>query len=340
MIQNGCAFEARRDETAEQEAQTARHGGKHGGKGRIAVLVLSAVILFSVFSAGFLVRSESVYLTPDDAYTTVCFPGIYLLFHGTVGGGPNVHFVAAGSGSPPIISALTSHRRKYAVFIHEKSVEIYENGTRMTGYENEHQMETISSCVADYDRDGNDDLFLLQKRQGQEYGERLILLDYNGHILEKTYDESFQNVNPWKVQVCDVDGDGKPEVSLGVYTVAKYHPVYAKRPFLYEFSNHRLYPKWLGSRLSRPFEDYVFNDLDSDRMDELIALETMRDGKKELNAYKWTGFGFESIGVSQEYDVIRDLSALRGSVRAVCSLGSALAPVTFTFQNEKLVAGG
>lgn len=335
MIQYGSAIEACRADTVEQGTQPARCGRKNGRKGRIAALAVTAVILAAAFFACFLVKSESVCLGPNDAYTTVHFSGTYLLFHG---GGPNFHFIGAGSGSPPTISPLTSHGRKYAVFIRGSSIELFDNGTRVTAYENENQMETISSCVSDYDRNGNDDLFLLLKRQGQEYGERLILLDYNGHILEKIDDESFRKVNPWKVQVCDVDGDGKPEVSLGVYTLAKYNPVYAKRPFLYEFSNHRLYPKWLGSRLSHPFDDYVFSDLDGDRMDELIALETMQDGKKELNAYKWTGFGFESIGVSKEYDAIRDLRAAHGSITAVCGTGSV--PETFTFQNETLVAGG
>lgn len=338
MIRISSVPDACRGEIAEQGTQSVRQA-RHGRKGLTAAILTVTLILLAAFSTRFL-QPESIRLGPDDVYTTVHFPGTYLLFHGAAGGTPKLRLIGAGSGSAPEIGTLTSHSKKYAVFIHLTNVAIYDNGTQVSGYENESQMETISSCIADYDHDGNDDLFLLWKKQGQAYGERLIILSYNGQKTEKTDDESFQKVNPWKVQVCNVDGDGKPEVSLGVYTVAKYHPVCAKRPFLYEFSNHRLYPKWLGSRLSQPFDDYVFSDLDGDRMDELIALETMQDGKKELDAYKWTGFGFESIGVSQGYDAISDLRTGQGSVTAVCGTGSVSAPETFVYRNERLTVGG
>lgn len=320
-------------------AETVQRVRKRGRKGLTAAILGCTAVLLVVLSSRLLIKSENIRLGPDDAYTVVRLPRAHLLFHGAAGG-PEVRLIGAGSGSPPVISALISGHRKYAVLISAQSVKICDHGRPVSGYENENQLETISSCVADYDGDGNDDLFLLLKRHGQEYGERLIIVSYNGLKAEKTYDESFQKVNPWKVQICDVDGDGKPEVSLGVYTVAKYHPVYSKRPFLYEFKNHQLYPKWLGSRLSRPFDDYVFSDVDGDGKDELIASETTREGKKELDAYQWTGFGFESIGVSPAYDTICDLSASYGSVTAVCGTQSASAPKTFIDRKEELVVGG
>ena len=340
MSRNSSAEGAGLTELAGQGAETVLSTRKRGKKRLIAAILVSAAILLAVLFSRFLIQSESTSLRPDDTYAVVRFPGVYLLFHGAAGGGPESRFIGAGSGSPPEFHELTSGRRQYAVLISAQSVKIYDHGRPVSGYENENQMETISSCTADYDGDGNDELFLLLKRHGQEYGERLIILSCNGPKTQKTYDESFQKVNPWKVQVCDVDGDGKPEVSLGVYTVAKYHPVYAKRPFLYEFKNHQLYPKWLGSRLSRPFDDYVFCDLSGDGKDELIASESTREGKKELDAYQWTGFGFESIGVSLTYDTMSSLTASRGSVTAVCGTQNASTQKTFTYRNEKLEAGG
>jgi len=35
--------------------------------------------------------------------------------------------------------------------------------------------------------------------------------------------------------------------------------------------------------LSKPFEDYVFSDLDGDGRDELLAIEYLVDGRKVLN---------------------------------------------------------
>lgn len=339
-MQNNSDGSDCRTEIGEQWAAPPRRTPKRCGTKYILSILLSAVFLLAVLSAHFFMKSEKICLDADGEYTILNLPSVHCLFYSTMRGIPAFRCIDARNDSPIEISAMTFSNRKYMALIFAHGVKIYDHGDDVSGYENENQMETISGCVADYDSDGNDDLFLLLKRQGQKYGERLVILNCNGLKTEKTYDTSFQKVNPWKVQVCDVDGDGKKEVSLGVYTMAKYHPVYAKRPFLYEFSNHRLYPKWLGSRLSRPFDDYIFCDVDGDRMDELISIETTREGKKELNAYKWTGFGFESIGVSQMYDTIYNIRAVRGSVTAVCGSQTKAKPKTFTYRNEKIVAGG
>jgi hypothetical protein len=118
------------------------------------------------------------------------------------------------------------------------------------------------------------------------------------------------SLNPWKVQCADVDGDGGLDISIGAYKTTPFHPVYAKRPFIYDF-NGSLEPKWLGSRLSKPFEDYVFEDIDSDGMDEIISSEILSNGKMLLNAYKWKGFGFEAMGCSGEYESISGIKTYR-----------------------------
>ena len=80
----------------------------------------------------------------------------------------------------------------------------------------------------------------------------------DGHLLWKGLPP--RSENPWKIQIGDVDGDGKDEIGIGVYKKAKFHPVMAKRPFIYGWDGKKLYPKWLGSRLSRPFKDFVLAD--------------------------------------------------------------------------------
>ena len=95
-----------------------------------------------------------------------------------------------------------------------------------------------------------------------------------------------KSLNPWKVQVADADGDGKEDVAVGVYKKARFHPVMANRLFIYGWDGKGLYPKWLGSRLSRPFTDFLFLDR------KLVAIEKTRDGMNELAVYHWDGFGF------------------------------------------------
>jgi hypothetical protein len=315
--------------------RNAWNTSKHWKKKSALIILLCAVILSAAFAVHSLIPHEWTNLGSGGTYGIFSLQGSQFLLHDTGNGFPEFSRIDPADGAALRIAELNFSRKKYAVLLCSKKEKIYDHGKYLTEYQNDGGLIAISSFVADNDGDGNDEIFLLLGEEGKPYGERLIVVNFNGRETKKTYDASFQKLNPWKVQVCDVDGDGKKEVSLGVYTVAKYHPVYAKRPFLYEFHNNKLYPKWLGSRLSRPFDDYIFCDVDGDRMDELVSVETVRDGKKELNAYKWTGFGFESIGVSQAYDIIQGIRADGGSVTAVCG-SQAAGRKTFTYENGKL----
>ena len=330
---NGCADKIRR-------TPIARNKRKHPGEKPALAVLLFAAVLSAILPACLLIPHERTDLGPGDTYVLVNLPGVQLLCHSSGKGLPAFSRTDPADGSVLRITGLTLSRKKYALLLCQKGIGIYDSGDRISGYRIDDGLTAVSSFVVDDDGDGNDEIFLLLGKEGEPYGERLIVLDFDGKAVTKTCDVSVQKLNPWKVQVCDVDGDGEKEVSLGVYTVAKYHPVYAKRPFLYEFHDHKLYPKWLGSRLSRPFDDYVFCDVDGDGMDELISVETTRDGKRELDAYKWTGFGFESIGVSRSYDTIREISADGGSVAAVCGGPGPAERKIFTDRNGQMETEG
>jgi hypothetical protein len=154
------------------------------------------------------------------------------------------------------------------------------------------------------------------------YGEDLVVLSVeknsdksnetvsagNNLILKEIYAYNCKVLNPWKVQTSDVDGDGMTEIALAVYKTSPFHPVMAKRPFLYDWINGGIFPKWRGSRLSRPFDDYVFADMDSDGKDELVSAEHLADGGKVLSCYCWKGFGFEKIAESEGFE---DISSIR-----------------------------
>ncbi len=146
---------------------------------------------------------------------------------------------------------------------------------------------------------------------GEEYlvgliGADLVIYTISG-VLTEIYRKDYSHLKPWKIAIGDVDGDGVDEISIGVYKESPLHPVMAKRPFIYSFIDGEMQPKWRGSRLSRPFIDYNFYDIDGDEIDELVGIEILQDGRNLINIYKWKGFGFEGFIESEDFERISDL---------------------------------
>lgn len=204
--------------------------------------------------------------------------------------------------------------------------------------------EILSCCIDDLNSDNIPEVLIISKDKGKKYGDEFIIFSYENSMKE-IYRRSFSPLNPWKVQTADVDGDGVREISIGVYKTTVFHPVMAKRPFVYGWDGKEIYSKWLGSRLSKPFDDYIFTDIDGDRMDEIVAIELREDGEKLLNSYKWKGFGFEAMGESKAYNDICELSFIiseaddRNNFSARVMKKNEWRKVEFCFKENRIVEG-
>ena len=166
----------------------------------------------------------------------------------------------------------------------------------------------LSVSIGDLDNDNKNELVMILKRPGDEYGKSLVIVSLQKGRGNRVQIYNMKNLNPWRVHIADADGDGIKELSIGVYKKARLDPVMAKRPFLYAWNGKTIYPKWLGSRLSRPFDDYVFCDVNDDSVDELISVELADNGSKLINVYRWKSFGFEGIAESSLFE---DISHIR-----------------------------
>lgn len=176
---------------------------------------------------------------------------------------------------------------------------------------------------------------------GEEYlvgliGEDLVIHTLAG-VTTEVYRKDYSHLKPWKVALGDVDGNGVDEISIGVYKESPLHPVMAKRPFIYSFINSEMQPKWRGSRLSRPFIDYNFYDIDGDGIDELVSIEILKDGRNLMNIYKWKGFGFEGFVESEDFEQIYDLSVSKDGIFIKIKEGKKNYSETIVLENNKLI---
>ncbi|TCU75484.1 hypothetical protein EV204_10332 [Tissierella praeacuta] len=166
--------------------------------------------------------------------------------------------------------------------------------------------KVVDYAIGNINGDNIDYLVVLTGSRWRKFGKEVII--YSLKDMEEIYRRNFSEFKPWKIAIGDIDGDGKDEVSVGMYKKSPFHQVMAKRPFIYSFENGRLEPKWRGSRLSKPFTDYDFYDIDGDSIDEIISVEILESNRKIINTYKWKGFGFEGYLESKDYEDLKDLT--------------------------------
>lgn len=180
----------------------------------------------------------------------------------------------------------------------------------------EAEPDLVSWFLADIDGDLKEELLVimdsgeegtLRLDTGERYGHTLrICSDYEmineEPVLKGEPEEVFDlsEIKPLKVLAGDINGDGEAELAVCVYKTTKFHPVMAKRPFFYKAEAGELEPVWLGSRLARPFADYILSDVDYDAIDEIVSIEFLEDGGQVFAVYDWKGFGFEVKAVSEK----------------------------------------
>ena len=278
---------------------------------RISLVLLIAVMASMLYAASSLEKKEILELgyNGDSTYfIKYSCKGFNILAAKQSGSAFKVHILGITTKKLKLIGTLKCKESEYAAAAFQDRINLYTPAGELKAHYSVRDTggEVISCCISDIDGDSNEELIAIEGDGKVFYGHKLVMLSYDNG-LEKSYEREFKELNPWKIQTCDVDGDHRREIALGVYKEASFHPVMAKRPFLYHWDKGDIVPMWRGSRLSRPFEDYIFFDIDADEKDEIIAIERLPDGKALINAYKWAGFGFESIAESMPYEDILKL---------------------------------
>ncbi|MGE5485318.1 MAG: FG-GAP repeat domain-containing protein [Ignavibacteriales bacterium] len=150
-----------------------------------------------------------------------------------------------------------------------------------------------SACLGDVDGDGGSEFVVVTGSPLERFGRQVTVI-----FFDRRPWTGLRGLNPWKTASGDIDGDGLPELLVGVWKQTRLDPVFDRRLFVYAWSEHGPAPRWLGSRLSRPFVDFGLEDVDGDGDLELMAVELERSGVFSTRAYEWSGFGFQAVDCS------------------------------------------
>jgi poly-gamma-glutamate synthesis protein (capsule biosynthesis protein) len=121
-------------------------------------------------------------------------------------------------------------------------------------------------------------------------------------------------INSWKLHAVDLDGDGRDELCVAVYTKEPHQTEATNKLNVYSIEHDRFISLYQGSRKSTHFIDCAFLDRDADGLAELYTLEPGTDSAYTLNVYQWLGTGFwkypevlDTVTTTWIEDVLQDV---------------------------------
>lgn len=316
----------------------------------IFLLVISSLLFMNIFINRYKLPGMFTGNGNNTSFFSADIFGKNVLGEKNVGSILNTRIIDAGSKLlyPPQV--ITTGYDQWIILIRKNSIAVYSKLNDKI-YKKTITDGNIISCCASPLNDKNQYFFLLLvSKKRDRYADDLAIIKILNKdkviTLKNIYRKSLETLNPWKIQTCDIDGDGKHEISICTYKATPFNPVMAKRPFLYQWTGSEIAPKWLGSRLSSPFKDLIFADINHDGRDELISIEVLENANEIVNSYAWKGFGFEAIGKSGQYksilmiEKVKDPASSKENVIINAEEKDKSSFFTLEYRNGRLISKG
>lgn len=150
---------------------------------------------------------------------------------------------------------------------------------------------------------------LIRRNQMGESRDYLTVSRLREHLpQELLYENDFTVVKPWKLNLADVDGDGKPELLMAVVKTTHFDAVERNRLFLFNYAAETLAKKWTGSQIGGNWREFHALDLvPAIAGDELVFIEQVEGKGERLGVYYWLDFGFALLAEGEFYPQINHL---------------------------------
>lgn len=174
-------------------------------------------------------------------------------------------------------------------------------------------------AVYDIDGDGDEEILALTYGGDEVYGRDFIIYRVGkaGERItaKEIYRYDFSEIKPWKVGACNLDNDGEADIFIGVYKDTIFYKDVRNRPFFYSWDGNSLNKKWMGSFFTDwDLADITFGDYYNLGCDMAAVLEK-RNGEYRVGIYKFIGFGFENMSVSEIHTNVKSIETRKENGR-------------------------
>lgn len=156
--------------------------------------------------------------------------------------------------------------------------------------------------LVDYVIDGQNAYAFVSTNGDRNYGDRFLVLTESKNSWKRVYENEFTGLKPWKVEVADIDGDGKQDIVAAVKKTTFYDTEEKNRLFIFDYTDGKLVKKWTGSDIAGSWEDFTVGELVETKGEELIFISNTEEGKEKLLVYHWYDFGFLLLAQSEDYE--------------------------------------